>query len=166
MARTTEWRIGVVASVGTHLVDRLVANDDVHSVVNWAFDELANPLKLLRTIRKSKVDAVLINLESGSVSDNKIASRLGLVIPGLLRVGGVPTGVLLDELGSRASMLAVLRADYVALSSPGDVEFLQEAYEATNVFVAPQASSEAIGWHLAQLGDVVDGLPVGQQYHR
>jgi len=177
---------------GFHLVNHLAANDDVHSVVvfaddteagppidiptlegkvssvvSWEFNDPTNPMRLMRAIRKSKVDAVLVNLQFATFGDTKIAGGLGLLLPALLRAAGVPTGVVLHNLADNVDMedagftsskvmakvmstagrgltRAILRSDYVALTIPRYVEFLRDSYDATNVLLAPHGSFEEI----------------------
>lgn len=178
---------------GFHLVTHLAANPDVDSVVlfadetdagppvaietpggdkieaavSWKFNDLTNPVRIIRAVKSAKVDAVLVNLQFATFGDQRIAGGTGLLIPAMLKAAGVPTAVTLHNLadnvdmrdagfaGSKAMALlmstagrvltrAILRADYVALTIPRYVEFLRDSYSADNVILAPHGSFEEI----------------------
>ncbi len=178
---------------GFHLVTHLAANPDVSSVVlladetdagapteldtagaekvepivSWRFNDLTNPIRILRAVKTAEVDAVLINLQFATFGDQRLPGGTGLLIPAMLRAAGVPTAVILHNLadnvdmqdagfaGSKAMALlmstagrvltrAILRADYVALTIPRYVEFLRDSYGADNVILAPHGSFEEI----------------------
>jgi len=141
--------------------------DKVDNVVCWSFNDPTNPMRLLRAVRAAKVDAVLVNLQFATFGDTKIAGGLGLLTPALLTRTGVPTAVILHNLADNVDMSdagfanskamaklmtaagrgltrAVLQADYVALTIPRYVEFLQQSYGASNVLLAPHGSFEEI----------------------
>ena len=177
---------------GFHLVNHLAANDDVESivvfaddtdagqpvepetnadkvqaVVSWKFNDVTNPIRLIRAVKKANVDAVLVNLQFATFGDQRVPGGLGLLIPAMLRAAGVPTGVILHNLADNVDMQdagfadskaaawvmnsagrlltrAILRADYVALTIPRYVELLRDSYGADNVILAPHGSFEEI----------------------
>jgi glycosyltransferase involved in cell wall biosynthesis len=177
---------------GFHLVNHLAANDDVESVVVfadatnagdpieleansgkvenvvcWSFNSLTNPIKIMRAVRKAKIDALIVNLQFATFGDSKIAGGLGLLTPALVKKMGVPTAVVLHNLvdnvdmqdagftdskamawfmnkAGRALTRVILRTDYVALTIPRYVEFLIESYGADNALLAPHGSFEEI----------------------
>ncbi len=177
---------------GFHFVKHLAANPDVESVVVfaddtdagppitleshsekveetvcWKFNDPTNAFRLLKAVRKAKVDAVLINLQFATFGDTKLAGGLGLLAPALLKRAGIPTAVVLHNLADnvdmedagftnskvmakvmttagRALTHAILKADYVALTIPRYVEFLRDSYGASNVLLAPHGSFEEI----------------------
>jgi len=173
---------------GFHLVTHMAANDQLdrvvvladetpegtpleidgtESVVSWKFNSLTNPLRLVRAVRKAKVDAVLVNLQFATFGDTKIAGGLGLLVPAILSKSGIPTGVILHNLVDNVDMedagfasskvmakamnlagqaltRVILQSDYVALTIPRYVELLQERYGATNALLTPHGSFEEI----------------------
>lgn len=133
----------------------------------WTFNDWRNVSNIVRTARKHDLDAVLINLQFATFGDRRIAGGLGLLTPAALRRAGIPTGVILHNLADnvdfsdagfassrrgawlmakagRIMTRAILRANYVALTIPKYVEFLQSSYGATNVLLTPHGSLEDI----------------------
>lgn len=173
---------------GFHLVTHLAENDQLDRVVvfadetdqgpplqldgteataSWRFNALTNPLRLMRAVRKARVDAVLVNLQFATFGDTKLAGGLGLLVPALLAKSGIPTGVILHNLVDNVDMedagfasskvmarlmnaagqaltKVILQADYVALTIPRYVELLQDRYRATNALLTPHGSFEEI----------------------
>ncbi len=144
-----------------------VAIEGVSSVVAWKFNSLSNVWRLLSEIRKSKVDAVMINLQFATFGDKRVPGALGLFLPALLKWRKVPTLVVLHNLADNVDMKdagftnsklvawvmtkagrmltrTILRADIVALTIPKYVEFLESSYGATNVLLAPHGSFEVV----------------------
>ena len=141
--------------------------DGVTPMVSWKFNDIRNVWSIARDVRKSKPDAVLLNLQFATFGDQRIPGGLGLLTPLVLRLMKVPTGVILhnlvdnvdmqdagfagSKLVARAMTLAgqalthlMLRADYVALTIPRYVELLNDKYNATNALLAPHGSFEEI----------------------
>ncbi len=177
---------------GYHFVNHLAANEDIDTVVLladktdagppkplpenahkvetvacWQFNDLTNPARIIKAVRRSRVDAVIINLQFATFGDQKVPGGLGLLVPAMLSRAGIPTAVVLHNLADNVDMQdagfagskvvanlmstagrlltkALLQADYVALTIPRYVEFLQESYGATNVILAPHGSFEEI----------------------
>jgi glycosyltransferase involved in cell wall biosynthesis len=143
------------------------AINGVTPVVCWKFNDPKNLIRILRAVRKTSPDAVMLNLQFATFGDNRIAGGLGLLLPAALRAMGVPTVVVLHNLADNVDMQdagftqsklvaalmtragrlltrALLRADVVALTIPKYVEFLQSSYGATNVLLAPHGSFEVV----------------------
>jgi len=183
---------------GFHLVTHMAANDQLdrvvvfadettegsplqidgsESVVAWRFNALTNPVRLVREVRKARVDAVLVNLQFATFGDTKLAGGLGLLVPALLAKSGIPTGVILHNLVDNVDMedagfadskimakvmnLAgqaltriILQSDYVALTIPRYVELLQDRYGATNALLTPHGSFE-------EIAEPTFGIPAG-----
>jgi len=183
---------------GFHLVTHMAANDQLDrvvvfadetsegaplaiegtaAVVSWRFNALTNPIRLIRAVRKARVDAVLVNLQFATFGDTKIAGGLGLLVPAILARTGTPTGVILHNLvdnvdmedaGFASSKLMaklmnaagealtriILQADYVALTIPRYIELLQGKYGATNALLTPHGSFE-------EIAEPVFGIPDG-----
>ena len=141
--------------------------DKVENVISWRFNDVMNPVRLVRAIKKSRVDAVIFNLQFATFGDERIPGGLGLLIPAMLAKAGVPTAVVLHNLADnvdmqdagfadskvmaklmttagRALTRAILQADYVALTIPRYVEYLRSSYGATNTILAPHGSFEEI----------------------
>lgn len=173
---------------GFHLVTHLAANAELDRVVvfadetdegpplelqntealtSWKFNSLMTPLRLLRAVRKARVDAVLVNLQFATFGDERLPGGLGLLAPALLARTGIPTGVILHNLvenvdmqdagfasnpimsklmglAGKALTKTILMADYVALTIPRYVELLQTEYGATNALLTPHGSFEEI----------------------
>jgi glycosyltransferase involved in cell wall biosynthesis len=133
----------------------------------WRFNAISNLFRVVRAVRSSKVDAVILNLQFATFGDKRIAGGLGLLIPAVLRMYRVPTAVVLHNLADNVDMQdagfaqsattarllkwagrvltrALLRADYVALTIPRYVEFLRDSYGARNALLAPHGSFEEV----------------------
>ncbi|MGL4305988.1 MAG: hypothetical protein ACRCSF_07520, partial [Mycobacteriaceae bacterium] len=129
----------------------------------WEMNRLGNIFSIVRSIRRERPDAVLFNIQFASFGDTKIAGGLGLLTPWLVRFLGTPVVVLLHNLADNVDMRdagfagspisawlmqragrlltwALLRANFVAVTIPRYVEFLQESYQAKNVLLAPHGS--------------------------
>lgn len=173
---------------GYHLVKHLAAQREVHDVQvfaditgagtpepingvtvrqSWRFNDPATAFTLTRQIMRAKPDAVLFNLQFATFGDKRIAGALGLFVPALLRLRGIPTLVVLHNLADnvdmrdagfasselsarlmkvagRALTRVLLRANVVALTIPRYVEFLQKSYGAKNAILAPHGSFEEV----------------------
>lgn len=133
----------------------------------WSFNDWRNSYQIVRAARRHDLDAVLVNLQFATFGDRRIPGGLGLLAPLALRKAGIPTGVILHNLADnvdfadtgfassrasawmmskagRAMTRAILQANYVALTIPKYVEFLQNSYGATNVLLTPHGSLEDI----------------------
>jgi len=137
------------------------------SVGCWKFNDIRNPARILRAVKRSKVDAVIMNLQFATFGDQRIAGGMGLLTPALLSRAGIPTGVILHNLVENVDMQdagfagsklmarvmdtagtaltkVMLQADYVALTIPRYVELLRDRYGADNALLTPHGSFEEI----------------------
>ncbi len=64
----------------------------------WSFDQLSNPVRLLKAIRDIKPDVVWFNLLFSTFGNNPIAAFAGLTIPALTRMSGTYTHITLHHL--------------------------------------------------------------------
>ena len=129
----------------------------------WKFNAPNNIFRILKAVRATKPDIVLFNIQFASFGSSKIPATLGLLIPWLVKLSGVKTTVLLqnimdtinlDQAGFGGSRIMVglirffgyvvthfiLAADLVAVTIPKYVEILEKKYHAHNVFLAPHGS--------------------------
>lgn len=131
----------------------------------WKFNSYKNIYSIYRSIRESQADAVLFNLQFMKFGDKKIPAALGLFLPLLLRLKGIPNIVLLHNIleqvdlgnagftdnkflkrifNSIGTLLTrvILKADTVALTIGKYVEIIQEKYSASNIIQIPHGSFE------------------------
>ena len=141
--------------------------DGVRNEVCWEFNSWKNALSIRKAIKRTKPDAVLFNLQFATFGDRRIPGGLGLLTPALVKMMGIPTGVVLHNLVENVDMQdagfasnklvakamsfagtvltkLILRADYVALTIPRYVEMLREKYGADNVLLAPHGAFEVL----------------------
>ncbi|NNE73881.1 MAG: glycosyltransferase [Acidimicrobiales bacterium] len=134
-------------------------------VPSWRFNSVANPLRLLRAVRRERPDVVFFNLHFTSFGSNPIAAATGLFTPLVLRLFGFRTVVLLHNLVdtvdladaghsrnkvvdrvvigiARLMTRVVLRADLVATTTPTAVDILRDRYGGENVYLAPHGTFE------------------------
>ncbi len=64
----------------------------------WSFDQLSNPVSLLRVIHDIKPDVVWFNLLFSTFGNNPFAAFSGLAVPALTRLAGTYTHVTLHHL--------------------------------------------------------------------
>lgn len=137
----------------------------LHFIPAWRFNDLRNVWRLVRAIRRAKVDVVLFNIQFASFGDRKVAAALGLFVPALVRLLASPVMVLLHNIMETVDLKnagftnqpllerlvrlsgsvvtrAILRADLVAVTLPKYVEILEGEYHATNVLLAPHGAFE------------------------
>ncbi len=132
-------------------------------IAAWRFGAWNNALRILRAIRKTKPDVVLFNIQFASFGSGKVSAVLGLVAPGLVKMFGYPTIVLLHNIMETVDLKSagfaknplleaiirifgnivtrmLLKVDWVALTIPKYVEILEQKYKANNVLLAPHGS--------------------------
>ncbi|MGO4911005.1 glycosyltransferase [Leeuwenhoekiella sp. W20_SRS_FM14] len=131
----------------------------------WSFNSYSNIVTVVRALKETKPDAVLFNLQFMKFGDKKIPAALGLALPGICKLMGLPTVVLLhnimeqvdlNEAGFTANKFLqraynfigtqltkmILKADFVALTISKYVSILQEKYTASNVGLIPHGTLE------------------------
>jgi glycosyltransferase involved in cell wall biosynthesis len=122
----------------------------------WKFGDVANSLRLLRTIRRIKPDVVWFNLvfSSFATPENPVAAFAGLTAPALARAAGFFTHITLHHIiehvdfaaagvkherlfriGTGLATRALLQANSVSVLLPGYYRTLVEKYSATNVLL-------------------------------
>ena len=139
----------------------------VRTMACWRFNSVGNLLRIARAVRRSRPDAVLLNLQFATFGDRRIAGALGLLLPLVLRLMRVPSVVILHNLADNVDMQdagfagsavtarlmtmagriltrALLTANLVAVTIPRYVEYLQESYGARNAVLAPHGSFEEV----------------------
>src|SRR5580698_3307529 len=120
----------------------------------WKFGSLANPVRLLRTIRKLKPDVVWYNLvySSFATPENPFAAFAGLSAPALTRAAGYYTHITLHHIlehvdfaaagvkrenifriGTHLATRALLKANSVSVLLPVYYKTLMSKYAAQNV---------------------------------
>jgi glycosyltransferase involved in cell wall biosynthesis len=170
---------------GHHLVQELAVKPEIDEVIvfaedssgiptdaegviyrcAWTFGSMANPLRILRQVRRDRPDVVFFNMHFTSFGISKLAAALGLCTPALVRLTGAKSVVLLhnivdtvdlDKAGygsnrvlksvltaiGRCLTRVVLLADTVVTTMPQYVDILTERYGADNVFLTPLGSFE------------------------
>ncbi|MEN9644018.1 MAG: hypothetical protein RL238_687 [Actinomycetota bacterium] len=135
----------------------------VRAVPTWRFGSLTNAIRIVRTVRRERPDAVFFNLQFATFGDGRVSAALGLLAPALVRLTGTPSVVLLHNLVDtvdleragftqnrliarvylaigRALTRIVLAATKVGVTLPAYVEILQGRYGAENVYLAPHGT--------------------------
>jgi glycosyltransferase involved in cell wall biosynthesis len=122
----------------------------------WKFGSMANPVRLLRAIRKLKPDVVWFNLvfSSFATPENPFAAFAGLSVPALVRASGFYTHITLHHIiehvnfaaagvkherllrmGTDVATRALLRAHSVSVLLPSYHRTLTQKYSARNVLL-------------------------------
>ena len=132
---------------------------------SWKFNSYKNVIDIYKTIKKEKPDAILFNLQFMKFGDKKIPATLGLMLPMLFKLKGIPTIVLLHNImetvdlnsaGFTSSKLMqkiyngigtmitrfILQADMVAVTISKYVDILNAKYKVNNVVQIPHGSFE------------------------
>ena len=133
----------------------------------WSFNSYGNILSINKAIQEEKPDAVLINLQFMKFGDKKVPAALGLMIPAVLRMNGVPTVSLLHNILEQVDLESagftdnkiaqkvynfigttltrfVLKSDVVAVTISKYVTVLQNRYKTNNVKVIPHGTFDSI----------------------
>jgi len=131
----------------------------------WRFGDLANPVRLLKTIRRLRPDVVWYNLvfSTFATPGNPVAAFTGLTAPALTRAAGFFTHVTLHHIiehvdfsaagvqngrlfriGSDMATRALLEANSVSVLLPGYFRTLAEKYSASNVFLGTHGTFASV----------------------
>jgi glycosyltransferase involved in cell wall biosynthesis len=131
----------------------------------WKFGSLANPMRLLNTIRRLKPDVVWFNLvfSSFATPDNPFAAFAGLSVPALVRASGFYTHITLHHviehvdfaaagvkqgrllrMGTDVATKALLKAHSVSVLLPSYRRTLIEKYSAQNVLLGTHGTFATI----------------------
>lgn len=156
------------------LTDENVTSDDIKfeeegckiTVKNcWKFNSHRNLLSFYRALNETKPDAVLFNLQFLKFGDKKIPAALGLLMPYVCKLKGIPNIVLLHNIleqvdlnsagftknpllqkayGMIGTILTkfLLSADVVALTIQKFVNTLEEKYRTNKVVLIPHGTFE------------------------
>ncbi|MDO6519652.1 glycosyltransferase [Zobellia uliginosa] len=131
----------------------------------WDFNSYTNLWRVNKAIKTHSPDAVLFNLQFLKFGDKKIPAALGLMLPYMSKLKGIPTISLLhnileqvdlDSAGFTKSKLLqkiygfigttltkfVLASDIVAVTISKYVTILEEKYKAKNIALIPHGSFE------------------------
>lgn len=132
---------------------------------SWSFNSYKNILDINRTLNRTKPDAVLFNLQFLKFGDKKVPAALGLLMPFICKMKGIPCISLLHNIletvdlesagftknkllqkiyGLIGSTLTrfVLASDLVAVTITKYVGILEKKYKAKNVVQIPHGSFE------------------------
>jgi glycosyltransferase involved in cell wall biosynthesis len=135
----------------------------VYSV--WSFNGWMNLWNIIKTIRQTKPDIVLFNIQFLSFGDKKIPAALGLLVPFFLKTMGKKSVVLLHNILEQVDLKTagitknpvlsaiynfigtmltkfVLSSDLVAVTIAKYVEVLEKKYKVDNVALIPHGSFE------------------------
>jgi glycosyltransferase involved in cell wall biosynthesis len=131
----------------------------------WSFNSYSNIFNINKVISETKPDAVLFNLQFLKFGDKKIPAALGLFLPLICKLKGIPTISLLHNIleqvdlenagitqnkvlqkvynliGSTLTKL-ILQSDVLAVTISKYVEILEKKYKARNVALIPHGSFE------------------------
>lgn len=133
----------------------------------WFFNSYSNIVSISKAISKEKPDAVLINLQFMKFGDKKIPAALGLMIPMVLRMKGIPTVSLLHNILEQVDLESagftdnkiaqkiynfigttltrfILKSDVVAVTINKYIAILEKKYKVKNVKVIPHGTFDSI----------------------
>lgn len=131
----------------------------------WSFNSSRNLLKINNAISETKPDAVLFNLQFLKFGDKKIPAALGLMLPLICKLRGIPTisllhnileqvdlenaGITKNKILQRAYSFIgttltrfVLASDVLAVTISKYKTILERKYNARNVALIPHGSFE------------------------
>ena len=146
-------------------IDFETSNCKITVKESWNFNSYTNIFSIYKSINETKPDAILFNLQFMKFGDKKIPAAIGLFLPLIFKLKGIPTIVLLHniletvDLGSAGftenkflqkvfnqigSFLTktILKADTVALTIGKYVELIKSKYKVQNVIQIPHGSFE------------------------
>lgn len=128
--------------------------DDFNVIRCWKFNNLSNPLRLIKTIREQQPDVVWFNLGFASFGGNALPAFFGIATPCLARLTGAYTHVTLHQLmetvdlkdagirfpiaykvGGFIATQIVLFANSVSVMLPAYRNVLMEKYGRGSVYV-------------------------------
>ena len=131
----------------------------------WNFNDYTNLFKINKVISKTKPDAVLFNLQFLKFGDKKIPAALGLMLPLLCKLKGIPTISLLHNIMEQVDLnnagitankwlqyaynfigstltKFVLTSDVLAVTISKYKTILEKKYQARNVALIPHGAFE------------------------
>lgn len=133
----------------------------------WNFNDYKNIFKINRAISQTKPDAVLFNLQFLKFGDKKIPAALGLMLPLMCKLKGIPTISLLHNILEQVDLenagitsnkvvqkvyngignvltRFVLASDIVAVTISKYQSILENKYQSRNVALIPHGSFETL----------------------
>ncbi|WP_036153147.1 glycosyltransferase [Maribacter forsetii] len=131
----------------------------------WSFNDYSNLFNINKVISATKPDAVLFNLQFLKFGDKKIPAALGLMLPLLCKMKGIPTISLLHNILAQVDLKNagitsnkilrkaykcvgniltrfVLASDVVAVTISKYQTILENKYQSRNVALIPHGSFE------------------------
>ena len=131
----------------------------------WNFNDYTNVFKVNKVIASTKPDAVLFNLQFLKFGDKKIPAALGLILPLLCKLKGIPTISLMHNIIEQVDLNTagitsnkffqkiysgignlltklVLTSDVVAVTMGKYQTILENKYQSRNVALIPHGSFE------------------------
>ncbi|SEC10336.1 Glycosyltransferase involved in cell wall bisynthesis [Maribacter dokdonensis] len=131
----------------------------------WNFNDYTNVFKVNKVIASTKPDAVLFNLQFLKFGDKKIPAALGLMLPLLCKMKGIPTISLMHNIIEQVDLnnvgitsnkffqkiysgicnlltKQVLTSDVVAVTMGKYQTILENKYQSRNVALIPHGSFE------------------------
>ena len=131
----------------------------------WNFNSYTNLLSISKTITETNPDAVLFNLQFLKFGDKKIPAALGLLLPLICKLKGIPTISLLHNIMEQVDLKNagitkniilqkaygligttltkfVLASDVLAVTISKYVDILEKKYKARNVALVPHGAFE------------------------
>ncbi len=132
---------------------------------SWSFNSYKNIFSIYKTLNETKPDAIIFNLQFMKFGDKKIPAALGLFLPLIFKLKGIPTIVLLHNILEQVDLgqagftenkllqklfntigtlltKVLLQADVVALTIGKYVDVIKEKYRVSNVIQIPHGSFE------------------------
>ncbi len=132
---------------------------------SWSFNSYKNVFSIYKTVRTEKPDAILFNLQFMKFGDKKVPATLGLMLPMLFRMKGIPTITLLHNIMETVDLSSagftsnklmqkiynrigttitsmILKSDIVAVTISKYVDILKKKYKKDNVVLIPHGSFE------------------------
>ena len=131
----------------------------------WNFNDYTNILKINKVVSQTKPDAVLFNLQFLKFGDKKIPAALGLLLPLICKMKGIPTISLLHNILEQVDLdnagitshkglqriynfigttltRFVLASDILAVTISKYKTILEEKYKSRNVALIPHGAFE------------------------
>lgn len=131
----------------------------------WNFNSYTNIFSVMKAVKTVNPDAVLFNLQFMKFGDKKIPAALGLLLPMLCKLKGIPTIALLHNILEQVDLESagftknkmvqkiynfigttltkfILSTDMVAVTISKYVEILDKKYNADNVTLIPHGTFE------------------------
>ncbi|MAU16988.1 MAG: glycosyl transferase family 1 [Muricauda sp.] len=131
----------------------------------WNFNDIKNLYKVAKAIKQEKPDAVLFNLQFLKFGDKKIPAALGLLLPFVCRIMGIPTISLLHNILEQVDLenagitqngflqkiynfigttltRFVLASDVLAVTISKYKTILEKKYKVKNVALVPHGAFE------------------------